>query len=447
MGDASRPLGVDDDLMELLWCNGHVVMQSQTHRKLPPRPEKAAAAAAAAVMQEDEAGLWFPFSHADSLDKDIFSDLFCEAVPQAVGIKPDCYGDGNGSKSSDAPSELMPPPKSTMADGGELSDLVQARSTGKAAAAAMEQEGASASSFCGSSNQVQVQHAGRVQSAGTAAYGSSARLQSAVGSGINANGRGREATVASSSGRSNGCFTNTTTTSTEPTSASLRSSSKRKRLDSRTEDYSESPSEDAESESLALIERKPPLKLPTARRSRAAEVHNLSERRRRDRINEKMKALQELIPHCNKTDKASMLDEAIEYLKTLQMQVQMMWMGSGMAPPAVMFPGMHQYLPRRMPSFMAPPPAAAAAAQSLPDHYAHFLGVNHHLQPPSHHHQHYAAQGMGYYSLGAKAVQQSPALPIHHVHSTANGATLAPAAAAAATNSNTPGNGMHPNRI
>ncbi|NP_001168665.1 uncharacterized protein LOC100382453 [Zea mays] len=36
------------------------------------------------------------------------------------------------------------------------------------------------------------------------------------------------------------------------------------------------------------------------KRSRTAEVHNLSERRRRDRINEKMRALQELIPNCNK---------------------------------------------------------------------------------------------------------------------------------------------------
>jgi len=85
--------------------------------------------------------------------------------------------------------------------------------------------------------------------------------------------------------------------------------------------------------------------------------------RRRDRINEKMKALQELIPRCNKvvydllyefcflsptienhidgylyivltcvifvlfsskfqSDKASMLDEAIEYYKSLQLQVQ-----------------------------------------------------------------------------------------------------------------------------
>ncbi|KHN36350.1 Transcription factor PIF1 [Glycine soja] len=59
----------------------------------------------------------------------------------------------------------------------------------------------------------------------------------------------------------------------------------------------------------------------STKRSHAAEVHNLSERRRRDRINEKMKALQELIPRCNKSGKASMLDEPIEYLKSLQLQV------------------------------------------------------------------------------------------------------------------------------
>ncbi|KAL0418585.1 UNVERIFIED_CONTAM: Transcription factor PIF1, partial [Sesamum radiatum] len=83
--------------------------------------------------------------------------------------------------------------------------------------------------------------------------------------------------------------------------------------------------------------------LASTKRSRAAEVHNLSERRRRDRINEKMKALQELIPRCNKSDKASMLDEAIEYLKSLQLQVQMMSMGCGMMP--MMYPGMQQYMP------------------------------------------------------------------------------------------------------
>nr|WIE96077.1 basic helix-loop-helix transcription factor [Loropetalum chinense var. rubrum] len=62
----------------------------------------------------------------------------------------------------------------------------------------------------------------------------------------------------------------------------------------------------------------------TTRRIRAAAIHNQSERRRRDRINQKMKALQKLVPNASKTDKASMLDEVIEYLKQLQAQVQMM---------------------------------------------------------------------------------------------------------------------------
>ncbi|KAI3521808.1 hypothetical protein L1887_11282 [Cichorium endivia] len=62
----------------------------------------------------------------------------------------------------------------------------------------------------------------------------------------------------------------------------------------------------------------------SSRRSRAAAIHNQSERRRRERINQKMKALQKLVPNANKTDKASMLDEVIDYLKKLQAQVQFM---------------------------------------------------------------------------------------------------------------------------
>ncbi|KAJ8567272.1 hypothetical protein K7X08_019480 [Anisodus acutangulus] len=73
-----------------------------------------------------------------------------------------------------------------------------------------------------------------------------------------------------------------------------------------------------------------PSRNSTSKRSRAAEVHNMSEKRRRSRINEKMKALQKLIPNSNKTDKASMLDEAIEYLKQLQLQVQMLTMRNGL---------------------------------------------------------------------------------------------------------------------
>ncbi|XP_015884335.3 transcription factor SPATULA isoform X1 [Ziziphus jujuba] len=86
----------------------------------------------------------------------------------------------------------------------------------------------------------------------------------------------------------------------------------------------------------------------SSKRSRAAEVHNLSEKRRRSRINEKMKALQNLIPNSNKTDKASMLDEAIEYLKQLQLQVQMLSMRNGNLHPMCL-PGVLQPLQLPLP--------------------------------------------------------------------------------------------------
>lgn len=60
------------------------------------------------------------------------------------------------------------------------------------------------------------------------------------------------------------------------------------------------------------------------KRHRTTEMHNMTERRRRDKIKGKLKALQELIPNSHKLDKATLLDEAIAYVKTLQLQVQNM---------------------------------------------------------------------------------------------------------------------------
>ncbi|CBI39676.3 unnamed protein product, partial [Vitis vinifera] len=112
----------------------------------------------------------------------------------------------------------------------------------------------------------------------------------------------------------------------------------------RDTEESECPSEDVEEESVGVRKSAPAKGGTGSKRSRAAEVHNLSERRRRDRINEKMRALQELIPNCNKVDKASMLDEAIEYLKTLQLQVQIMSMGTGLCMPPMMLPTGMQHI-------------------------------------------------------------------------------------------------------
>ncbi|KAJ1436746.1 Myc-type, basic helix-loop-helix [Sesbania bispinosa] len=62
-------------------------------------------------------------------------------------------------------------------------------------------------------------------------------------------------------------------------------------------------------ETSELPSKSAPPPRSSSKRSRAAEFHNLSE----------------------KTDKASMLDEAIEYLKQLQLQVQMLMMRNGLS--------------------------------------------------------------------------------------------------------------------
>ncbi|KAH7316241.1 hypothetical protein KP509_21G084700 [Ceratopteris richardii] len=92
------------------------------------------------------------------------------------------------------------------------------------------------------------------------------------------------------------------------------------------------------------------LKDSESKRSRAAEVHNRSERRRRERINEKLKILRDLIPHTDKTDKATLLEEAIEYLKALQAQIMVMSCMTGICvPPMLVTNGMVEcFIPQDM---------------------------------------------------------------------------------------------------
>ncbi|URE45645.1 transcription factor BEE [Musa troglodytarum] len=60
-----------------------------------------------------------------------------------------------------------------------------------------------------------------------------------------------------------------------------------------------------------------------ARRGEATDSHSLAERVRRERINERMRCLQGLVPGCYKAmGMAGMLDEIINYVQSLQNQVE-----------------------------------------------------------------------------------------------------------------------------
>ncbi|GLJ22132.1 hypothetical protein SUGI_0415360 [Cryptomeria japonica] len=64
-----------------------------------------------------------------------------------------------------------------------------------------------------------------------------------------------------------------------------------------------------------------------ARRGQATDSHSLAERLRREKISERMKLLQDLVPGCSKiTGKASMLDEIINHVQCLQRQVEFLSM-------------------------------------------------------------------------------------------------------------------------
>nr|ABF70046.1 basic helix-loop-helix (bHLH) family protein [Musa acuminata] len=71
-----------------------------------------------------------------------------------------------------------------------------------------------------------------------------------------------------------------------------------------------------------------------ARRGQATDSHSLAERVRRERISERMKYLQELVPGCSKImGKASTLDEIINYVQSLQRQVEFLSMKLAAAEP------------------------------------------------------------------------------------------------------------------
>ncbi|OIT34768.1 PREDICTED: transcription factor BEE 3-like [Nicotiana attenuata] len=64
-----------------------------------------------------------------------------------------------------------------------------------------------------------------------------------------------------------------------------------------------------------------------AKRGQATDSHSLAERVRRGKINEKLRCLQDIVPGCYKTmGMAGMLDEIINYVQSLQNQVEFLSM-------------------------------------------------------------------------------------------------------------------------
>ncbi|XP_038887610.1 transcription factor PIF1-like [Benincasa hispida] len=358
----------DGEVMELLWQNGQVVMQSQNQKsrmKVPPsttaeqitnrdtRPMNQEEEPQL-FMQEDEMISWlhYPLVDDSTLENSFCEELLYPSNPQSIeqntGVSEQvrtshgmefqpCTAITTTATSTMAARPPIPPMRRTEQETkvnsfGLFSRHARRLESGPSNSKSMVRESTVVGSTSSNTTVLTLESTGTKLQRTAVTDTSSADLACTVIS-----GGGVAATSTGNGGELMKMIVGETESVQRTTSLEDR---KRKGKETDDSDYL-FYSTDVEFESTDA--KKQVRGSTSTKRSRAAEVHNLSERRRRDRINEKMKALQELIPRCNKADKASMLDEAIEYLKTLQLQVQMMSMGCGMMP--MMFPGVQQFMP------------------------------------------------------------------------------------------------------
>ncbi|KAF8408710.1 hypothetical protein HHK36_004774 [Tetracentron sinense] len=391
VANQNKSTGPDHEFVELLWQNGQVVLHSQTNRKPGHMPNEVrqiqkpdqptlrgggSFGSSSNLTREDETASWIQYPHNDSLVKEFCSDfLYDLSTTGPIGVNKPIrqleeekyvkFGASEPTIRSQQPifkqscnlssSEIpMPPPRlqipdeavknqilglsgrvvnfshfsrPVMADLASSNGPIQGKGSNNMVGGEVGESSVMTvgSSHCGSNQVPNETDLSRASSNGVGAAGVSVMrpIKEDVQKMFLQCERTKmgtlEPTVTSSSGGSGG--------SSGKTSKHTTGTNSHKRKD-RNADESECQSEDAQYESAEP--KKQSQRSGSARKSRAAEVHNLSERRRRDRINEKMKALQELIPHCNK----------------------IMWMGSGMAP--MMFPGVQNYM-SRMGMGMGPP--------------------------------------------------------------------------------------------
>ncbi|KAJ6793218.1 transcription factor bHLH48 isoform X1 [Iris pallida] len=101
----------------------------------------------------------------------------------------------------------------------------------------------------------------------------------------------------------------------------------------------------AEENSTGGDEKQLPYVHVRARRGQATDSHSLAERARREKINARMKLLQELVPGCNKiSGTALVLDEIINHVQSLQRQVEFLSMRLATVNPSMDFNGFHTVL-------------------------------------------------------------------------------------------------------
>ncbi|KAM2009377.1 hypothetical protein FF1_003925 [Malus domestica] len=366
----------EDDVMELLWQNGQVVMQNQNQRSAV-NSKRSHQSKYDVVLPDDGGGITRPASQPQPQPQAQNPHLFVQEDEMASWLQYPLvddpfsadllYPDSTTSElrqlqvSAPAPASRLPIHTPRRTEVQNFLHFARPNNNNASSNRPMIKEMAPS----GSKKSVVRETMTVVDSSDTPLVGPSSRALDSrpdgAGGGL-ANGATSFPTTATagtsfpakevcemSLTSSPGGSSASASASAEPMSAQkpppTADNRKRKGREVAAADDAEIQSEDVEFES-ANGKKQVRGSTSSTKRSRAAEVHNLSERisvqRRRDRINEKMKALQELIPRCNKSDKASMLDEAIEYLKSLQLQVQMVSMGCGMVP--MMFPGVQQMM-------------------------------------------------------------------------------------------------------
>ncbi|CAA7041618.1 unnamed protein product [Microthlaspi erraticum] len=88
-------------------------------------------------------------------------------------------------------------------------------------------------------------------------------------------------------------------------------------------------------------------------RGKATDPQSVYARKRRERINDRLKTLQSLVPNGTKVDISTMLEEAVHYVKFMQLQIKLLssddlWMYAPLAHNGLNMGGLHHNLLSRL---------------------------------------------------------------------------------------------------